>query len=98
MIVSKMRIAFGAAALSVTLGFGALADHVRVQVVEPRAFIAGPEFNYDGGYYRTREGHYYHYDKDRSGWHYGRNHDEGDRWERRHHHEEHHDEHHEDRR
>lgn len=88
MSVSKMRLAFTVAALGVTLGLGAHAGAVIVRS-QPPVFIAGPEFDYDGGYYRTREGHYYHYDRDRNGWHYGRNHRDSDRRERRHGHDRH---------
>ena len=70
------------------VGVGALngvaqADGVRVVVPLPM-FYPTPQFRYDNGYYRTNEGHYYHYDRDRDGWHYGRNHGEGERYERRH--------------
>ena len=61
----------------------AAADHVRVFVPAP-FFFPQVDFNYDDGYYRTREGHFYHYDRDRDGWHYCRNHRDGMRYERRH--------------
>jgi hypothetical protein len=61
----------------------------RVVIEEPRVFIPEVEFEREHGYYRTHEGHYYHYDKDRGGWHYGRNHEEGVRYERAHEHREH---------
>ena len=47
-------------------------------------FVPTPQFEYSAGYYRTHGGHYYHYDKDRDGWHYGRDHAEGQRYEERH--------------
>ena len=48
------------------------------------------EFPYADGYYRTHEGRYYHYDRGRHGWHYGRNHEEGLRYEHEHERHEHH--------
>lgn len=64
----------------------ALAQRV---VIEPPIFVPEADFHHEDGYYRTHDGHYYHYDRDRSGWHYGRNHEEGVRFEhereRRHH-------------
>jgi len=74
------------------LGVGvARADGPRV-VIEPPIFLPQTDFPYENGYYRTNEGHYYHYDRDRNGWHYGRNHEEGIRYE--HEHEGRHREHH----
>ncbi len=64
-------------------GGSAAAAAAEVQVVvDPPVFFPRDDFPYEGGYYRTREGHYYHYDRDRGGWHYGRNHEEGLRYER----------------
>ena len=84
------RTRLGATALALTLSllaFGtgvALADPPRV-IIEPPFFVPEADFRHDNGYYRTSEGHYYHYDRDRSGWHYGRNHEEGVRYEHEHH-------------
>lgn len=61
----------------------AFADHDRDG--EPEIFLPHATFKFDDGYYRTRQGHYYHYDRDRDGWHYGRDHREGMRWEKKHH-------------
>ncbi len=73
-------IALGVALSLLALGGGvAWADRV---VIEPPVFVPEAEFHHENGYYRTHEGHYYHYDSDRNGWHYGRNHDEGVRFER----------------
>ena len=88
MFASKLRLVFTMLALSILpagVGIGvAAAEGARVVVVAPPIFFPHADFNYDGGYFRTREGHYYHYDRDRDGWHYGRNHDEGVRYERGH--------------
>lgn len=82
---SRSRVLIAFVAFGLALGAGvARADRV---VVEPPVFFPAPEFHFDNGYYRTNEGHYYHYDHDRDGWHYGRNHREGVRYEERHHHE-----------
>jgi hypothetical protein len=84
------RIGLGTTALALTfslLGFGtgvAMADPPRV-VVEAPFFIPEADFRHEDGYYRTNDGRYYHYDRERSGWHYGRNHAEGVRFEHRHH-------------
>jgi hypothetical protein len=85
MFISKLRIVSTVLALSIVpLAAGlAAADEVHVVVPAP-FFIPQAEFRYEDGYYRTHEGHYYHYDRDRDGWHYGRDHREGVRWERRH--------------
>jgi hypothetical protein len=87
--MSRMRIGVATLALAGSLAvFGAgLASADRVVIEPPRIFVPEAEFEYGHGYYRTHEGHYYHYDKDRSGWHYGRTHAEGVRWEREHEHE-----------
>jgi hypothetical protein len=86
--MTRTRIAAVAMVLAVTvLGFGAgraEADGARV-IIEPPVFYTHAEFPFENGYYRTHEGHYYHYDRDRAGWHYGRNHREGVRYEREHH-------------
>jgi hypothetical protein len=87
--MSRTRTGATALALVVSLlAFGAGiagADRERDRVViEPPIFVPEAEFQHENGYYRTNEGHYYHYDRDRSGWHYGRNHDEGTRYEREH--------------
>jgi hypothetical protein len=83
-----MRVAFVAVLLS-SLGLGAglaRADRPRVNVeITPPGFYPETQFPYNGGYYTTPDGYYYHYDRDRHGWHYGRNHIEGLRWERREH-------------
>ena len=88
MFVSKLRLISTVVALSIlpVLGGIAVADEVRVEVPGPPIFFPRAEFKYDNGYYRTHEGHYYHYDTDRDGWHYGRDHRAGQRWERDHHH------------
>lgn len=74
------------------LGLGAglaRADRPRVniEVGPPPIFYPEERFPYNGGYYTTPDGNYYHYDRDRHGWHYGRNHVEGLRWEHRHRHD-----------
>ena len=61
----------------------ARADHDRD---EPEVFVPHAKFRFEDGYYRTNRGHYYHYDRDREGWHYGRDHREGVRWEGKHRH------------
>ena len=89
--MSRTQIVAFAMVLSVSLlGFGAgkaAADGPRV-IIEPppplTLYYPHAEFNFENGYYRTNEGHYYHYDRDRDGWHYGRNHREGVRYERAH--------------
>jgi hypothetical protein len=85
MLVTKARVASAALALFIlSAGAGiAAADGVHVVVPAP-FFFPQADFHYDDGYYRTNEGHYYHYDRDRDGWHYGRNHAEGQRYEKRH--------------
>jgi hypothetical protein len=68
------------------LGVGAgvaEAEGTRV-IIEPPVFYPSADFHYGDGYYRTNDGHYYHYDKDRDGWHYGRNHREGMHYEEHH--------------
>ena len=82
MISSKLRVVAAALALSILPAGIAVADEVHVVV--PPFFVPQPEFRFDDGYYRTHEGHYYHYDRDRDGWHYGRNHEEGVRYEKKH--------------
>ncbi len=87
MFISKKSIVSSVLAFSAVsmLAMGAAsADRVKV-IVPPPVFLPQAEFRFDNGYYRTNEGHYYHYDADRSGWHYGRNHEEGVRYEHRHH-------------
>jgi hypothetical protein len=85
--MTRTRIAAVVVILAMTvLGFGAgraEADGARV-IIEPPVFYPHAEFPFENGYYRTNEGHYYHYDRDRAGWHYGRNHREGVRYERGH--------------
>ena len=86
--MSRIRMTVTALALGaslLTFGSAAVADGPRV-IIEPPVFVPQSDFAYENGYYRTREGHYYHYDNDRRGWHYGRNHDEGIRYEREHEH------------
>ena len=72
--MTRTRIAAVAMVLAVTVrGFGAgraEADGARV-IIEPSVFYPHTEFPFENGYYRTNEGHYYHYDRDRAGWHYG---------------------------
>ena len=85
MFVSKIRI--GAAVLAWSalsmVGTGVVrAEGVRVVVEPPPVFVPHAEFKFEDGYYRTHDGHYYHYDRDRDGWHYGRNHEEGMRYEK----------------
>ncbi len=66
----------------------ALADRVVVEPPAPPIFFPRAEFQFDeGGYYRSHDGHYWHYDRDREGWHHGRSHREAMRDEERHHHE-----------
>ena len=84
-----LRIGITTLVLAATTTMGgseglAHADGVRVVVPLP-FFVPAPQFEYDG-YYRTHGGRYYHYDRDRDGWHYGRNHGEGERYEWRHKH------------
>lgn len=65
----------------------ARADHDRDRDRgEPEIFIPHSSFRFEDGYYRTNRGHNYHYDRDREGWHYGRDHREGMRWEEKHRH------------
>ena len=85
MSITRICIASAAMSLSLaTVNLGvASADPPRV-IVETPLFYPRADFRFDNdGYYRTHEGHYYHYDKDRDGWHYGRNHEEGVRFESR---------------
>jgi hypothetical protein len=87
MFASKFRVVSAALALSfLPVGLGAAVAHADgVRVIVPTPFFPRADFRFDDdGYYRTHEGHYYHYDRDRDGWHYGRNHEEGSRFERRH--------------
>jgi hypothetical protein len=89
--MSKFKVYLASAVLSLTLpSFGvglAMADPPGV-VVEVPFFYPTGAFRYDDdGYYRTHDGRYYHYDRDRDGWHWGKNHREGLRYERSHHHE-----------
>jgi hypothetical protein len=87
-------IAAGVFALVLALGGTAYARKPHVQiVVDPPVFVPTVGFEYGNGYYRTHDGHYYHYDRDRDGWHYGRDHRAGERWERRHRHRHHHHDH-----
>jgi hypothetical protein len=86
MSMSMVRIGLTAVAMSVAsigaFAGTAAADGVRVEVPAP-FFFPTPQFDYNDGYYRTGRGRYYHYDRDRDGWHYGRNHREGVRYEGR---------------
>ncbi len=68
----------------VVAGAGVSMAQPRV-VVDPPVFYPEVDMRFDDGYYRTHDGHYYHYDRDRHGWHYGRTHAEGVRFEERHH-------------
>jgi hypothetical protein len=68
----------------VAFGVGTASAEGAPVVIEPPIFFPQSEFPYERGYYRTDEGNYYHYDRDRSGWHYGRNHEEGLRYEHEH--------------
>ena len=96
--MSRTRIGRAALLMVSLLVFGAgVAAADRVVVGPPPVFIPEAEFQHDNGYYRTNDGRYYHYDKDRSGWHYGRNHEEGVRYERKHEHEHEHEGEHEHR-
>jgi hypothetical protein len=88
--MSIFKVCIVSAALSLSLASVgarvAAADPPSV-VVEAPFFYPRAEFRYDDdGYYRTRDGHFYHYDRDRDGWHWGRTHREGMRYEDRHHH------------
>ena len=76
--MSRTRITVIAFALVASLTGAASAQRV---VIEPPVFVPEAEFHHEDGYYRTHDGHYYHYDHERSGWHYGRNHEEGVRYE-----------------
>ncbi len=49
---------------------------VSIGVGEPPLVYPESDFRYEQGYYRTNNGHYYHYDKDQRAWNYGRNHQE----------------------
>ena len=50
----------------------------------PPVFVPHAEFNFgDGGYYTTKEGRRYHFDRDDNRWHWGRTHEEGRREEQR---------------
>ena len=80
--MSKKILTVMALALVTSLVGVAVADRV---VIEPPVFVPEAEFHHEDGYYRTREGHFYHYDRERNGWHYGRDHEEGVRYEREHH-------------
>ena len=86
--MSILKTCIAAAALSLslaTVGAGVAAADPEIIVHAP-FFYPRADFRYDDdGYYRTHEGHYYHYDRDRDGWHWGRNHREGMRYEERHH-------------
>jgi len=89
MSMSLVRIGFTALALSVA-SVGAFpgeaaADGVQVVVPSP-FFYPRAEFQYGDGYYRAGRGRYYHYDRDRDGWHYGRTHRWGLRYEKEHRH------------
>ena len=56
----------------------------REKAPPPPVFVPHAEFNFgDGGYYTTKEGHRYHFDKEESKWHYGKTHQEGVREEQR---------------
>jgi hypothetical protein len=56
----------------------------REPVPPPPIFIPHVEFNFgDGGYYTTKEGRRYHFDRDDNRWHWGRTHNEGRREEER---------------
>ncbi len=74
-------IVLAAVVSSFGIGAGVAQAHGRV-VIEAPAFMPEAEFPAENGYYRTNEGNYYHYDRDRQGWHHGRNHAEGIRFER----------------
>jgi len=68
----------------VVLALPALGGCVAVPVgPRPPVVISNDELirRYPDGYYRTREGHYYHRDGDQ--WHYGKTHEEGVREEER---------------
>jgi hypothetical protein len=88
MSLSKVGIGLAALALSASGAFVyegvAQADGVVIHVPSP-FFFPTPQFEYgDGYYYRHADRRYYHYDRDRDGWHYGRNHRDGMRFEARH--------------
>ena len=86
MSMSMVRIGFATLLSMASVGAftgEAAADDVRVVIPSP-FFFPRAEFHYGDGYYRTGTGRYYHYDHDRDGWHYGRNHRWGQRYEQRH--------------
>jgi hypothetical protein len=71
-----------ASLLATTGWFGPVyAASIDVHIGDP-VYIPADQFIYDG-YYRTRDGRYYYYDNDHRAWHWGRDHDEGRRWESR---------------
>lgn len=83
--MTRTRIALTLALMMSLLTFGAGIARADRVVIEPPIFVPEVDFHHDDGYYRTNGGHYYHYDRDRNGWHYGRNHEEGVRYEHEHH-------------
>lgn len=85
MSILKVCVASAALSLSLaTVGVGVVSADADL-VVDPPFFFPRAEFRYyDDGYYRTHDGHFYHYDRDRDGWHWGRNHREGMRYEESH--------------
>jgi hypothetical protein len=83
--MSILRVCIASAALSLGGAGAGVAAADPVIVVDSPFFYPRAEFRFDDeGYYRTPTGRYYHYDHDRDGWHWGRNHREGMRYERRH--------------
>jgi hypothetical protein len=71
-------------AVFVATAFAPSSAMAREPVPPPPIFIPHAEFNFsDGGYYTTKEGRRYHFDKDDNRWHYGRTHEEGKREESR---------------
>ncbi len=84
--IGVVAVALGAFGFLPVCSGVAAADRVVVEVPAPPVFVPRADFQFeDGGYYRTHDGHYWHYDHDRDGWHHGRSHREAVRDEERHH-------------
>jgi hypothetical protein len=83
MLLPKLSLKSTGLALAILFAGTSYAAAAGVEVIVPAPFYPRAEFNYEGGYYRTGDGHYYHYDRDREGWHHGRNHREGLRFDHR---------------
>ena len=71
-------------ALLVATTFAASQATAREKAPLPPVSVPHAEFNFgDGGYYTTKEGHRYHFDREENKWHYGKTHQEGVREEQR---------------